>query len=740
VVSRSYRAGVDSGLSWAYAVLILGFAASWLVVAVAAGDRIGSGLWAAIAAFVVLSGIGGWRSARLRLGDRDVMAMAAVAVAMQSAWASEPAVTIASGQRCMITTAVAFGAFTFASRGPGVAAVATAVAAQFLADWTVVGLLDALDGLWPVVAAGIALWVCVPVVRDAARRADAAADEQHHASMEAAGLAAQRQANRDIQGVLHDDVVAALRAISLPEVSHAEARQAARDAVAAIERSPNAGDDDAPRDLAELIRDLAAVPGTVTTAVAGDAVVVPGDVVGAAMAAEAEVLRNVARHARATRVQIVLERYGDGFVLTTTDDGVGFRTSTATSRSHGLRHSVTRRMEDVGGRAEVTSAPGRGTTVRLAWQSASDAHRRGPTRPERIAAAIGDVRPTLASVVLPYLAMTTVFAIRSSLDGQLPGWLFVWLAGLCVITVVVLSRAHTGLSGPVAAAALAYGVVGTVASLLVLTPDALGDYSSWPFGATASLLAVMAVVRPAREAVGALLFQQGAIMAAVLAGRVGAGPWTERLATVTPAAQSTVTPVLLALVTSQAILRLGDVVTRANSDRSMRAAAESAHRARESLHRRRLADMNEKILPFLRDVADMVTAVGGDDVRETARMLEHAARDELHLPGLLDATARDLLDRARVGGCVVTFQMGAVDLASPELVRDVLVTALAAGGLPRDLVLSVQQTKLGATVGLVTVPGDQDRAAALQRRFGRALSILDCTPEATWAEVSAPRG
>ncbi|MGV8908717.1 MAG: ATP-binding protein [Propionicimonas sp.] len=739
--SRSYRIGVESGLSWAYAALTFGFATTWVVTAVPARGQIGPGLWAALAAYVVLTGFGGWRAARLRLGHWDVTAMAVVAVALQMAWTRELEVVIAPGQRCMVTTAVVVGAVTFAASGRRVVLVVTAVSAQLLADWVGVGLLTALGGMWPVAAAGIAIVVCVPVLREAAGRADAAADELQRVSVKAAGQGAQQQARRDIQGVLHDDVVPALRAVSLPEVTQSEARQAAKGAVAAIERSPAASDDRAPCDLTRFVRDLDPVPGTVTTIQSAEDLSVAGDIARAVTAAAAEVLRNIARHAHASHVRVVLEEDGDGFVLTIEDDGVGFRPAAAMSRSHGLRYSVVRRMEDVGGRADVTSAPGRGTTVRLAWQSVFTDLRRELTRPERVAAGIDDVRRPLAAVCLPYLAMSGGFAIWYTIDGQLPGWLLVWFAGLCMLTLTLLARAHTELSGAMVSAALGYGVAGTIISLSVLPPGALHHYSSWSLGAIAPLLALVAVVRPIWEAGAALFVTQMTIAVAALAGLSGQGQWTDQLAAVAPTGLSTVTPVVLGLVIGQAVLRLGDVVTLANNDRSMRAAAESARGARDSVHQRRLVDLNEEILPFLRGVADAVVTSGRADVREHARMLEHAARDELHIPGVLDPTARELLRRARAGGCVVTIQTGGADIQSPALVRDVLVAALASGAPPRELVLSLaqgEQGEQGAKVNLVTVPGSTDRAAALQRRFADVISMLDSTPEATWAELSVP--
>jgi anti-sigma regulatory factor (Ser/Thr protein kinase) len=740
VVSRSYRVSVESGLSWAVGALACITATSWVLVSVPARHQIGPWLWGAIATSLTVSAAIGWRGARLRLGNWDVTAMAVASVAIQLGWASGPQAPITAGQRCMATTLVAFGAFAFASRATRVAAISASVAAQLGADWIIIGPLDAVEGLWPVVAAGVVAAVCISMLREAGRNADEASALQRRASVDSAREAARRRAHRDIQGVLHDDVVAALRAASLPEVSWAEARQAATDALAAIERWPAASDDHAPVDLSQLVRDLAPVPQTVTTFRVGRELLVPADVARAVTAATAEVLRNVARHAHAHRVQVTLERDGDGFALAIDDDGIGFRPASAMNRSHGLRYSVARRIEDVGGRADIDSSPGRGTTVRLAWQSTPALAPRTHTRAERMAAAVGNLRRPLAAMCLPYLAMSGIFAVRYATNGRLPWWMLVWFVGLCAITLRTVDRVRTGLSGRTVAGALGYGVAGTIASLFVLPPGALHGYASWSLGATAPLLATVILVRPAWEAVTALIAIHIALAVTALSGHFDPGPWSGQLIAEIPPALSTVTPVVLGLVLGRAILRLGDAVTRANDDIRAQATTESARIARQSLRQRRLAAMNEEILPFLRSIATSESAGGGAETRDSARALEYAARDELHLPGVLDGTAREQLRRARAGGCIIAIQTSGAQIPSPGLVRDMLVTALGAGGVPRELTLSVQTSGLGSTVNLVTVPGDDSRATALEHAFGDAMSTLDSTPEATWAELPLRAG
>jgi signal transduction histidine kinase len=79
-----------------------------------------------------------------------------------------------------------------------------------------------------------------------------------------------------------------------------------------------------------------------------------------------ESLRNVARHARAKTVSVSCGVVGKGLRLVLRDDGVGFEPGRGRDRpSLGLA-SMQERLEILGGRLEVESAPGRGTTI-SAW-------------------------------------------------------------------------------------------------------------------------------------------------------------------------------------------------------------------------------------------------------------------------------------------------------------------------------------------------------------------------------------
>jgi two-component system, NarL family, sensor histidine kinase UhpB len=76
-----------------------------------------------------------------------------------------------------------------------------------------------------------------------------------------------------------------------------------------------------------------------------------------------EALTNVARHAEAGHVELLLDRQGSEAVLTVRDDGRGIHPGALPS-SRGIRGMRERAML-IGANLEIDSGPGRGTTIRL---------------------------------------------------------------------------------------------------------------------------------------------------------------------------------------------------------------------------------------------------------------------------------------------------------------------------------------------------------------------------------------
>jgi PAS domain S-box-containing protein len=87
-----------------------------------------------------------------------------------------------------------------------------------------------------------------------------------------------------------------------------------------------------------------------------------------------ELLANVVKHARATRVQVLLQRAGDNLELKVRDDGQGCdptETLKKVSSEGGFGlFSIRERMADLGGALEIDSEPGQGFTATLVIPSA----------------------------------------------------------------------------------------------------------------------------------------------------------------------------------------------------------------------------------------------------------------------------------------------------------------------------------------------------------------------------------
>jgi signal transduction histidine kinase len=80
-----------------------------------------------------------------------------------------------------------------------------------------------------------------------------------------------------------------------------------------------------------------------------------------------EALNNVEKHARARHVAVSLKQMGDFVQLAIVDDGIGFEPGVYPARRKGKGRlgllSMRERATYMGGTLNITSAPGKGTTV-----------------------------------------------------------------------------------------------------------------------------------------------------------------------------------------------------------------------------------------------------------------------------------------------------------------------------------------------------------------------------------------
>ena len=100
-----------------------------------------------------------------------------------------------------------------------------------------------------------------------------------------------------------------------------------------------------------------------TCTIDGDPYRLPDERANALLQIAREALSNVAKHARATRVDVHLAYDAHGVTLTVADDGRGFDPTARRAEQHRGLRNLRARAEEAGGTFALHSAPGAGTTL-----------------------------------------------------------------------------------------------------------------------------------------------------------------------------------------------------------------------------------------------------------------------------------------------------------------------------------------------------------------------------------------
>ncbi|MEU4474195.1 ATP-binding protein [Micromonospora sp. NPDC023888] len=209
------------------------------------------------------------------------------------------------------------------------------------------------------------------VMRRRIGRADRAFAEHQRLTREALVARAARDAERQQNRDLHDTVLGTLTMVGLGAVTGSSAtfRERCggdlRTLVALSDVDPVAGDGPVPLD--ERLRAVAGRVPELSAQLDLAPCAVPAGVADAISESAYSALSNVVRHAPGARVTLRLSRDAIGVAVEVADDGPGFDPATVPPHRYGLRESIHGRMASVGGRADVRSAPGAGTRVRLEW-------------------------------------------------------------------------------------------------------------------------------------------------------------------------------------------------------------------------------------------------------------------------------------------------------------------------------------------------------------------------------------
>ncbi|MCD6638305.1 MAG: PspC domain-containing protein [Nocardioides sp.] len=176
------------------------------------------------------------------------------------------------------------------------------------------------------------------------------------------------QERADMAAHLHDSVLQTLALIQRssddPTTVARLARAQERDLRQWLFASEASDDTTLAGALATMVGEVEAVhPVVVDVVTVGDCPV--GETLRPLVLATREAVVNAAKHAGVPRVDVYAEVGAEGVDLFVRDRGAGFDPATVAPDRQGVRHSIVDRMVRHGGRAEVRSAPGEGTEVRL---------------------------------------------------------------------------------------------------------------------------------------------------------------------------------------------------------------------------------------------------------------------------------------------------------------------------------------------------------------------------------------
>jgi signal transduction histidine kinase len=328
-----------------------------LVIAAIAGN---------VAMFVLVAREG-WFPQWLAWADVGWACVLTILVSVNSAGAYDDSSVNWSGRTAQAAAALAGAAI------PRIAVAAVAVGAlmathlwaDILGGGSWPGCLDCLNGiLWFAVIIGFAVRYL--------RRQGSELDRLSAERLAAQTKQAAAQARLEHFRVLHDTVLATLTVIGRGGLEHSPEQVRERCAREAdLVRRLMVSDEQAPprtlgQRLSEVVDEAQAL-GMRVHYHANGTLDLPDGVAEAMAGAAQEALNNVLLHSGVRTAWLTVASNGSGLLVRVVDRGAGFDLDGLEPGGFGLSFSVAERMRAVGGTSRVSSAPGDGTCVELAW-------------------------------------------------------------------------------------------------------------------------------------------------------------------------------------------------------------------------------------------------------------------------------------------------------------------------------------------------------------------------------------
>ena len=572
--------------------------------------------------------------------------------------------------------------------------------------WWRVGLADlVVSGQWVLTAV-----LGVAAVRRVAIRSDRAEQDRVKAlHEEAAGDAASARSRRVVR-FLHDDVIHALRAVAQPDWGDPVAVRQLAGSTAARLQAGDVGSTAPPADdLTARLERLDGLAG-VRVRVSGRAPKLPSDMTEAFVAAAAEAVRNVARHAGTDAAGIRVRSGGSGVVVSIVDGGRGM--PAAARWGTGLTHSVAGRMAEIGGAVTIRSGKV-GTTVELCS---------GRPAADRVDSTWRELTRAMAPMVVPGLVCTTGLGLLMLPEVDTP---MLALAGLLIFLCCGVWAVLRGVRrAPLRSyAVLVLGAVaGFAANIFALSPDTTNGHHLFLVGGVSALLLVIAIQHGLRWSLTAVLVVWFALFG-LGSARFGFESLTRDLsgALIAPL-------VVLGVLAPQAVLSRFVGRTLAARDATLGSRLRLRHLTnRECAEDARLRRTRDRVGPFLQSVADGLVDLDDPAVQRQALRLEAGVRDELKFGAAGDPLAL-AVDGVRAAGWQLELRIPPAERAAATGEAAVLLSALGA----HDPAVRAAFLSAFGQVGLVI----QEPTAAKLREW-RACSAVDLEENETWCRLTA---
>jgi signal transduction histidine kinase len=707
------------------------------------------------AALVALFMVVFWFSSSTLSGQQPGSVAANLLLSVLLLWQAARTLRRSPSQRDLCLLAAATGALLLASR------VLAVPGSPFLADsayelvtpvaiaWAVwsdrfvvpvpVLLIVLASGIWqeggdlPVeqASAALATVACTSwaarLIQAGARRADADADALSRRMAEQDAALAAEEAERRAANAVHDDVLSVLRAVivsdrQVPWSLVVSKAQGAQDALTRQVPSERHG-------LADLGSALRRVAGSVAELdvrcdIDGD-LDIPQAAVGALSAAAGEALRNVAAHARVRGAVLTARASPSGKVtVTVSDDGIGFDPAQVGPASTGLRNSIQARLSDAGGRAEIISAPRRGTSVVLTWDPPLPASvpaadpldwaRRMTPSPQLIFA--GFMLPillySLVSLCLRWQDMRWQAAAAAAFGGML---------GLAILSARYLSQVRMTHRAAVVLV-VANTILAAVGSLAV-APGTTDASAYWVAIDSGIVVATVYFIHGPAFGLTALALDLTALTAGLIVTGDAIPPGLWVIILTGPAIGAGTAATILATfrnLSSHTESQLAEYRERLQ----LQASAEAISRVdNAALHNaRRVAG------PVLDTVIS--SQAPDSDLRTAAALANATLRDELLAPGFLTPPLTERIRAARTAGASITIDFARQPhTALVQTARDLLAAALTGLDDSSDATLQVYPpTEEHAALLIMHARSRRSDHAALRRHAaecGALISDLD---------------